>query len=318
MVDKKYSVFYKNVIYIGIGCRGTFNGYISWVRNIGKCFCSKYDITLLYDDISSALNEEFSKMYNCVKLDSKINYICDKLLVTYTNYFYPKNIYVNDRSYLFIHGNPNDYKNACHYYDDIYTDYMAVSKISAKKSVGYYPINDVKPLYNPFVLDKNLVKPHLRLVTAMRSSDIKRPERIVKMASVLDELSIPYTWNVFTDKNENTNINGLIYRKRTLNPLPYVNDSDYFVLLSDSEALPYAIVEALALNTKVIVTPLEAYDELGVIDGNNAIVVPFEYFDDENKDKLIDVCKRIYEEKDKSFEYHFDESLYEGYNDIFE
>ena len=316
-VERKKDVRLTNVIYVGIGCKGTFNGYISWVRNIGKCFGDKYNITLLYDDIGELLYKEFKDKFNCVKLDSKINYLCDRLLVTYSNYFYPRNIVCLDKSYLFIHGNVNDYKNACHYYDDIYTNYVAVSKVASEKAVGYYPTNDVEYLYNPFVLDNNLLKPHLRLVSAMRSSDIKRPERLKILASVFDELEIPYTWNVFTDKNENTNINGLIYRKRTINPLPYVQDSDYFVLLSDSEALPYSVVEALALKTKVVVTPLETYDELGVKDGVNAIVIPFEYFDDSNRDKLIDVAKRIYDEKNKEFEYEFDSTLYEGYNDIF-
>ena len=316
-VEVKEEIHYNNIIYMGLGCKGTFNGYISWARNIGKFFGNTYDITLLYDDIGDAIYKEFSAYYNCVKLNSKINYICDRLLTTYTTYFYPRNILCIDKSYLFIHGNVNDYENACHYYDDIYTNYVAVSKIASKKAVGYYPINDIEYLYNPFVLDKKLVKPHLRLVSAMRSSQIKRPERIVKLASILDELEIPYTWNVFSDKNENTNINGLIYRKRTLNPLPYVQDSDYFVLLSDSEALPYSVVEALSLKTKVVVTPLETYDELGVVDGVNAVVIPFEYFDDENKDKLIDIVKRIYYEKDLEFDYNFDSSLFDGYNDIF-
>ena len=208
-LDVRDEIHYNNVIYIGLGCKGTFNGYISWVRNIGKFFGNTYDITLLYDDIGDAIYKEFSAYYNCVKLDSKINYICDRLLTTYSTYFYPRNILCIDKSYLFIHGNVNDYENACHYYDDIYTNYVAVSKIASKKAVGYYPINDIDYLYNPFVLDKKLVKPHLRLVSAMRSSQIKRPERIVKLASVLDELEIPYTWNVFSDKNENTNIKNI-------------------------------------------------------------------------------------------------------------
>ncbi len=151
----------------------------------------------------------------------------------------------------------------------------------------------------------------------MRTSDIKRPERIVALAKIFDELEIPYTWNVFTDKNENTNINGLIYRRRLLNPMPYVNDSDYFVLLSDSESFSYSVVEALSVNTKVIVTPLEVYDEIGVEDGKNGFVVPFEYFDEENKDKLVEFAKKIYANKDMKFKYTFNEKLYEGFNDIF-
>jgi glycosyltransferase involved in cell wall biosynthesis len=218
---------------------------------------------------------------------------------------------------MFIHGNSSDYKNSKHYYDDIYTEYIGVSKVAAEKAIGYYPRDDIKYVYNPYILDENMIKPHLRLVTTMRSSDIKRPDRIVYLAEILDELDIPYTWNMFTDKNENTNVNGLIYRKRTVNPMPYVADSDYFVLLSDSESFSYSVVEALSVNTKVIVTPLEVYDEIGVEDGKNGFVVPFEYFDEENKDKLKEFAKKIYANKDMKFKYTFNDKLYEGFNDIF-
>ena len=171
--------------------------------------------------------------------------------------------------------------------------------------------------YNPYKLDPNKVLPHLRLVTTMRSSDIKRPERIKQLAAAFDELDIPYTWNVFTDKNENTNINGLIYRRRIPNTMPYVNDSDYLVLLSDSESFSYSVVEALSVNTKVIVTPLEVYDEIGVKDGENAFVVPKEYFDEENKEKLKEFAKKIYDNKDMKISYTFDSTLYDEFNNIF-
>ena len=96
-----------------------------------------------------------------------------------------------------------------------------------------------------------------------------------------------------------------------------MKDADYFVLLSDSEALPYCVVEALSLNTKVIVTPLEAFEELGVVDKENGYVVPFDYFKEENKDKLIELVQTIYKNKDKEINYTFDKELYSGYNDIF-
>jgi glycosyltransferase involved in cell wall biosynthesis len=122
---------------------------------------------------------------------------------------------------------------------------------------------------------------------------------------------------MFTDVKENTNVNGLVYRRRVLNPMPYVNDSNYFVLLSDSESFSYSVVEALSVNTKVIVTPLEVYDEIGVENGKNGYVVPFEYFEEENKEKLKEFAKMIYKNKDKEFNYKFNDSLYKGFNDIF-
>ncbi len=316
-VDRKNYVALKNVIYIASGCSGTFNGYVSWIRNIGICFADKYEITILYDDMSDRLYKEFSQKFKCIKRNNKINYICDRLLVTYSNYFYPRNILCRDKNYLFIHGNSSDYKNSKHYHDDIYSEYVAVSEVAARKSTGYYPTDNIKCVYNPYKLDENRVKPHLTLTTTMRTSNIKRADRIAAFAKILDELDIPYTWNMFTDKNENTNINGLIYRKRVVNPMPYVNDSDYFVLFSDSESFSYSVVEALSVNTKVLVTPLEVYDEIGVKDGENAYVIPFEYFEEKNKSKLKELIIKIYEDKDRKINYKFNPKLYEGFNNIF-
>ena len=154
--------------------------------------------------------------------------------------------------------------------------------------------------------------PHLKLVSAQRSSDEKKASRIEAIAGILDEENIPYTWNVFTDKNEGTNKGGLIFRERTINPYPYIKDSDYFVLLSDSEACPYVIIEALELKTKVVVTPLEAHKELGVND-ENSITIPFDYFNEENKEKLREIVLKMYQEKDRSFNYNYSSDMYRGY-----
>ncbi len=316
-VDRKSYTHLNNVIYIGLGCTGTFNGYVSWIRNIALCFSDKYELTLMYDDISDRLYNEFSKKYNCVKVDPKTNYLIERLLVTYSNYFYPRNLICLDRNYMFIHGNAADYKHSKRYRDNVYTNYAAVSQIAAKSAMGYYPTDHIDCIYNPYKVDEERLKPHMTLCTTMRSSDIKRPERIAYLAKILDELEIPYTWNMFTDKNENTNINGLVYRRRLLNPMPYVKAADYFVLFSDSESFSYSVVEALSVNTKVVVTPLDVYKEIGVVDGKNGYVVPFDYFDEKNKDKLKELVLKMYANKDKEFNYVFDPKLYEGFNDIF-
>ena len=70
--------------------------------------------------------DDFSKRFTCVKIDPKTNYLCDRLLVTYSTYFYPRNIICIDKNYLFIHGNPSDYKNSRHYKDDIYSEYCLI------------------------------------------------------------------------------------------------------------------------------------------------------------------------------------------------
>ncbi|MBR2833912.1 MAG: glycosyltransferase [Bacilli bacterium] len=317
LVDKRKNKYYKNIIYIGNYASGLFNGYVSWLNNIGKCF-KDYDITLLYDNLKEENLSRFKKLFRCIKYENGINYTCDRLVVTFSTYYYPDNIFPLEENYLFIHANMSDYENTVKYInygDDIYTKYIAVSKTAALKAKGYFPTTNIEYIYNPLLIEN--VKPHLKLVSAQRSSGVKKMDRINVLAGVLDELDIPYTWNVFTDKNEGTNKNGLIFRNRVLDPLPYIEDADYFVLLSDSEAFSYASLEALCLNTKVIVTPLEVYDELGINDGENGFIIPFEYFDEENREKLKSFVLKIYENKAKEFNYWYGEEHYEGYKNIF-
>lgn len=315
--NRKQSIEYKNVIYIGDGCNGLFNGYISWLVNIGKAFSSKYNITIIYDIIIDETLKRLSKYFTCVKNDPNINYICTNLSCTYATYYYPRNIIYLNENYMFIHGNMSDYENSRVFTDDIYTRYIAVSEISKKKAKGYFPTDNIECIYNPYVLDRDELKPHLRLVSAQRYSPEKRTDRIIKMAKMLDELNIPYTWNLFTDKEEGTNINGLIFRNRIENVIDYVADSDYFVVLSDSEAMPYCMLEALSVETKIIATPLDVCNELDIVDGKNGFIIPFDYFNDGNEEQLKEKVKQIYENKNIKYNYKYDESKYDGFNQIF-
>ena len=52
--------------------------------------------------------------------------------------------------------------------------------------------------------------------------------------------------------------------------------SDYLVQLSDTEGYPYSLLEALCLGTPLIVTDLPSNPDSQVIDGVNAIVLPFD------------------------------------------
>lgn len=314
--DVKNKKYYKNIIYIANGCNGIFNGYISWIKQLGKCYKDKYDILVLYDEINEKTKKSFENYFKCIKREIDTIYLCDRLLVTYSSYFYPKNIVNIDKNYLFIHGNMSDYENVIRYHDDIYTNYVAVSKIAAEKAKGYYPTENIEYALNPYNLDEE-VKKRMKLTSTLRSTPVKRLDRIEKMAKLMDELQIPYTWEVFTDQKENTNVGGLIYRQRIPDPLPYVKDSDYYVLLSDSESFSYAVIEALSVNTKVVVTPLPVYTEIGLIEDENALVIPFEYFDKGNEDKLKNVILTMYEIMDKSIEYQVNEELQNSYNEIF-
>ena len=315
LTDIKDELYYKNIIYIGLYINGKFNGYITWLLHLGKCFKNK-DITLLYDEIPDITYERMVPYFNMVKYRKYNNYLCDRLITTYSNYYYPKNIIPLEYSYVFIHGDLSYfYTDNSPFKDDIYNKYIAVSKTARDGAIKYLPTDDVDYILNPIKIEPQEVKKHLYLVSTLRgSSNVKKQERFEMFAQILDKKNIPYTWDVFTDKGEGHNTYGLVFRNRVLDPLPYVKAADYFVLFSDSEAFSYSVVEAVKLGVKVIVTPLKVYEELGITNNPNTTIVPFEYFDDPLK--LEEIADKIYQEKDVVYDYNFNYS-FEKYNELF-
>lgn len=316
--DEKEEVKRKNIIYLGSFCNGQFNGYITWLNNLGRCFGQDYEITILYDKIYGPTKDAFERYFEVLERKENTNYICDRLSVTYSTYYYPKNILTLESNYMFIHGNMSDYPNSRKYKYDNYTKYIGVSEVSARKAKGYFPTEHFDHILNPIKLDYSEVKPHLKLVSAQRNDPIKKGERIHFISQILDEEDIPYTWNIFTDSSpyDDKIYGGVIYRRSVQNPLPYINDADYFVQLSDSEACSYSVMEALALNTKVVVTPLDCYKEMNV-DEDQGFIIPFELFEPDKKEELRKVVKQMYKEKDREMHNKLSEYMYAGYKDIF-
>ena len=315
LTDIKSELYYKNVIYIGAYIDGKFNGYITWLLNVGKCFKDK-NITLLYDNMPIVTYDRMAPYFNLVQYKRENNYLCDRLITTYSNYYYPKNIIPLEYCYVFIHGDLSYfYTDNSPFKDDIYNKYIAVSKTARDGAVKFLPTKNVDYILNPIKIEPKEIKKHLYLVSTLRgSSKVKKQDRFEVFAKVLDKKGIPYTWDVFTDKDEGSNNRGLIYRDRVLDPLPYVKDADYFVLFSDSEAFSYSVVEAVKLGVKIIVTPLKVYEELGIMDNPNTTVVPFEYFDDPSK--LEEIVDKIYLDKEGVYDYNFKYS-FDEYDEIF-
>lgn len=314
MVNRRDEVYYKNIIYMGDFCNGTFNGYITWLIQIGKAF--DFDITILYDKITEITKKRFSKYFKCVEYNDKINYVCDNLISTYSTYFYPMNIYSLKENSLFIHGNMADYERAIRFKDDIYDRYIAVSKISQEKAKGYFPTDNIEYIYNPYTFDKSEIKPHLKLISAFRNAPEKGMDRVKKMAAILDEERIPYTWLVFTDTGHGV-FGGLLVRSSVTNIGDYLMDADYLVQFSRSEALSYSFTEALMAGVKIMCTDIPAAREIGIVNGNNGFLVPWEAFDDNNKEQLREIVLEAYKNKDMKFEYNYDYSRFSAYENVF-
>ena len=300
-VDFKKKEYYKNIIYLKSNLSGIFNGIVTWIMNIGKCFGSKYDITVLYDNGYDETVERLSKYVRTIHREKFVNYFCDRYISTYLDYNTPNNIFYNEEASTFIHGLLiNDDMLS----PDLYDRYIAVSRRCMDSIVfGFESDKKAEYIHNPVYIDKKEIKPHLRLVSTLRSEACKGLTRLEQVSKILDEEKIPYTWNVFTDVNQGTNHSGFIYRNCSFDIMPYVNDADYLVLLSDIESFSYSVIEALMADTKVVVTPVDVFNEIGVVDGENAVVIPFEYFEEENKEKLRDKVLQLYAEKNKKIHF---------------
>ena len=170
---------------------------------------------------------------------------------------------------------------------------VPVSEAVIKSFGDDWKDENVKAILNPINELGN--KKTLKLVSCTRLTKEKGYNRMVKLANQLRANGIPYVWFVLTSqKKVDTDL---------FTPIPPMLDienivslCDYLVQLSDTESFCYSIVESLNLHVPVICTPIEPLDEIGVKDGVNAYVLPF---DMEN----IDVQK-IYENK-LVFDYEY-------------
>ena len=97
-----------------------------------------------------------------------------------------------------------------------------------------------------------------------------------KLGQMLDEAEIPYLWLNFSNnqmEDAPKNFFNMGYRLDIQN---YMQKADYIVQLSTVEACSNSVLEALNLNIPLICTPVPSFFELGVEDGVNAHVVPFD------------------------------------------
>jgi glycosyltransferase involved in cell wall biosynthesis len=73
----------------------------------------------------------------------------------------------------------------------------------------------------------------------------------------------------------------------------YIRNADYLVQLSTYEAFCNSVLEALTVDTPVIITWQRAYRDFGVKDGVNAHIVPLDMNFDVKK--LLDIPKFTYQ-----------------------
>lgn len=231
------------------------------------------DIAVVYKN-ASPLQVQRVKQYckTYCHVDQKI--ICKVAIINYDVSIID---YIDEKAkiYQVIHGDYShsayDWKPPTH---DRITQYIAVTKYVMKTFKELTGLENVTYGYNPLTIEKQ--KPYLTLLSATRLSKIKGVDRMIKLATALDNTGIDYIWYVFTNSKDVINMPNVIFMKNRLDVGKWFEQADYLVQLSDTEACSYAINEALYRNIPVIVTPLPYLKEIGVEDNKNAYIMDFD------------------------------------------
>ena len=134
------------------------------------------------------------------------------------------------------------------------------------------------------------VPPLITLVSATRIGAEDKGQndmRFRELANKLEKSGIPWLWLCFSNRPLNNMPSHFINMSPEVNIQNYIKKATYLVQLSTAESFSYSIVEALLNKTPVICCPMPVLSEIGVVDGENAHVIPYDMDFDVNI--LLDV-----------------------------
>lgn len=263
-------------------------GIQTFVYHFAKIMGQFYDITYVVNDASKEHVEYMSKVVE-VKVNPKEKIICDTLIMLRILDTIPSNIEYK-KSIQMCHAcktNPKWHIPQNH-------DFIVNVSQASKDSFGEEGKKG-RVIHNLISSSENhpLV---LMSATRIPARDKGNNEMRMRMlADMLNKANIPFIWlnfsdGILTDPPKNFFNLGL-----HMNASEYFHIASYIVLLSDSEAWSYTLLEALTQNIPVLVCPFPSALEMGVEDGKNGYILPYDM--DFDVHKLLNVPK---------FEYQYD------------
>ena len=245
-------------------------GIETFIYNFCKAMNKHYDILVIYGtQMDRNQMARLATMVRVMRNNPDINIKCDSLIINRVFNTIPKNI-AYKQAFQMVHGCKD--ANPYHLPEDkgqLICVSEAVKKSFAEEAENAVVINNI------VATEKS--KDMLLLISASRfDTPEKGQERVIQLARMLETEGIPYLWLYFSNREIPNATKRMIMMKPTLDIREYIKKADYLVQLSDSEAFCYSIVEALIEGTPVITTPLPVIKEIGVKDGENGYIVPFE------------------------------------------
>ncbi len=272
-------------------------GIETFVINFLDLMGDSYEIGVYCPRLPQEMVERVSKRAKLFRNSSLI--ICDTLVMIRMMDQIPRNI-VYDKSIRMCHAcrsNPS-WK--------IIPDCDKVIHVSEASKMSFESKGEV--IYNPLLKSP---KKALIFVSATRIPALdkgKNAERMLKLAKMLNDANINFLWFNFSDAPLQNAPKGFVNIGTFQDLQPYIAKADYLVQLSDHEGFGLSVLEALVNKTAVLCTNFETVKELGIIDGKNGYIVPFDM--DFDVTKLLDVPE---------FDYSWDnESIKKKWQKLFD
>ena len=277
----KETIEVKNVFYFPF--INVIGGVETFFYNLAKKY-KNFDIAILYGHGDQAQIRRLQKYVRVIEYKGQ-PVICEKAFFNYSLAIIDN---VKADEYIQIIHADYEAQGLKPIINPKITRYLCVSQ-HAKETFERLTEIKAELVYNPFSFEKP--KKVLRLISATRLTGEKGKARIIKLKDILHERGIPFVWTIFTNDKSPIKDDSMIYRLPSLDILDYIANSDYLVQLSDSEAYCYSVVEALSVGTPVIVTDCPVFKEIGVVNGENGFIVPF----DMNDIPIDDIYKGVRE-----------------------
>lgn len=258
-------------------------GFMTFLLNFCRKMKDKYDITIVGKKCD---NERLKQLLSLVRVDlSGSEIYADNLIMLSFLDELPSNVHAK-KIIRMVHACKTrpEYKIPRDYNKLIFVSKTAQDSFNDKASTV---------IHNIIIPDE---REHLLLVSATRFPAPDKgiiEDRMRILAKMLNDKGISFTWLNFADRPmenppKNFHNAGVSYNIHGM-----IKKADYLVQLSDSECWSYSCLEALTYGTAVICTPFPSTKEMGIVDGVNAHIIPFDM--DFDVSKLLNVPEFIYE-----------------------
>lgn len=250
-------------------------GIESHLRYLAMKYAGKYEITVFYKTADKEQLYNLQKYVRTVQLGKNDRVKCTKLFCCFNREILDQ--CEAEKKYLVLHG---DYKDMVARgqlmesslpVDNRIDEYLGVSQLVCDSWEELTGIK-AKNVFEPVVLDKN-DKP-LMFVSATRLTPEKGWWRMVKLAQILNECGVNYTWFIYTNSPQPP-VKNMVFLEPIYDVTDKVGGYDAFIQLSDNEGFCLSIVEALMRGVPVIATDLPVLRELK-LDEKNSIILPFD------------------------------------------